>query len=95
MLLINARHEDNLPVSKMLQYSQRRLPELEYKYCNAEIRTDFPDPVSPVITAKRGAEPRVRTECSNRPQFCNSKHSTKESEHPMLLAEETAQWRND
>ena len=38
------------------------LPDVEYKYWRAEINTDLPDPVSPVITANNGWEPRVRIE---------------------------------
>ena len=37
-------------------------PDVEYKYWSADINTDLPDPVSPVITANNGLEPRVRTE---------------------------------
>lgn len=39
--------------------------------------TDLPEPVSPVITANNGVEPRFRTVCSNSPQFCNSNDSIK------------------
>ena len=41
--------------------------------------TDLPDPVSPVITANNGVEPRSRTVCSNSPQLCNSNDSTNDA----------------
>ena len=55
-------------------------PEAVQRYCRAEINTDLPDAVSPVIHANTGLEFNDTTASSNKPKLCNENSSTNDNE---------------